>query len=206
MLDVWIINGLVNLLIFLHSAGFNYAAWLCRKLQYTHSKRATGGEECVLVCNLACVPRVKDVYWAFSAPPHWLLTSRGEQLRGQKQTKAPPAVSICQRLTIHLLGARQTFCPPDCRTALLSVSPVWSHSWRDAGGDRDIFCSDTSWMSRSAVDSCRSLRSQDGSGSTCCEAGQPRDPHRCGRPGLLLHRDGRVIKKGPFIAPHPPKH
>lgn len=137
---------------------------------------------------------------------HWLLTSRGEQLRGQKQTKAPPAVSICQRLTIHLLGARQTFCPPDCRTALLSVSPVWSHSWRDAGGDHDIFCSDTSWMSRSAIDSCRSLRSQDGSGSTCCEAGQPRDPHRCGRPGLLLHRDGRVIKKGPFIAPHPPKH
>lgn len=47
------------------------------------------------------------------------------------------------------------------------------------------------------------LRSQDGSGSTCCEAGQPRDPHRSGRPGLLLHRDGRVIKKGPLYCPPP---
>lgn len=105
----------------------------------------------VCTCVYSCI------YWALPAPLHWLLTSCGEQLRGQKRTKTPPAVSICQRLTVHLLGARQTFCPPDCRTGLLSVSPVCSHSWRDAGGDRDIFCSDTSRMSRSAIDSCRSL-------------------------------------------------
>lgn len=156
----------------------------------------------VLVCNPACMPRVRDVYWAFSAPQRWLLTSCGEQLRGQKQTKTPPAVSICQRLTIHLLGARQTFCPPDCRTGLLSVRPVWSHSWRDAGGDHDIFFAQTRVGCQGQPSTPAGLCGpRMVAGAPAVRPAQPRDPRRSSRPGLLLHRDGRVIKKGPFIAP-----